>query len=136
MLFRSGVGPVVGDTAHFRYTDVRIDAWCGPKVRVSCADGGSQVCNLCEEVGVELRSPKSPRFKPFEVKFCDLPCPKQKNSELERIKRFAEHFPNGRVPVPDSLLGIALYRTHAACKADPLWKPAKPASPKKTKAKP
>ena len=133
-----GVGPVVGDTAHFRYTTMRIDPWCGPKVRVSCADGGSQVCNLCEEVSLELRSPKSPvRGEPYEVTYCELPCPKHENSELERIKRFAEHFPNGRVLVPDSLLGVALYRTHAACKADPLWKPKpKPASPKKTKAKP
>ena len=130
------VGPVVGDTAHFRYTDVRIDPWCGPKVRVSCADGGSQVCNLCEQVSVELRSPKSPvRGEPYEVTYCELPCPKLGNSELERIKRFAEHFPNGKVPSPTSL-SVALYRTRAACKADPLWKPAKPASPKKTKAKP
>ncbi len=133
----ASVGPVVGDTAHFRYTRVRIDASCGPRPLVPCGDGRNQYCNLCEEVTLTLSDPNAmQRSEPDAVGGCSGPCPKLPNPDLDRIKRFAEHFPGGLVPLPISL-SVALYRTHAACKADPLWKPKpKPASTNTNAPKP
>lgn len=114
------VGPVTGDTAHFRYVPVRLEASCGPMVAVPC-EGFPRQCNRCEKVTIELPSPKtSRRVPPPEPSSCAQPCPKVDNPDLERLRRLAEHFPTGFLPASDPL-GVALYRTLEACRRDPLW---------------
>jgi len=115
-----GVGPVEGDTAHFRYLSVRIEASCGPKVPVPC-HGRKRLCNRCEDITIELRSPKTHPSVPMPEMTCKEPCPKVVNPDLERIKQIAENFPIGKVLDPEPF-GAALYRTLEACRTDPLWK--------------
>jgi hypothetical protein len=116
------VGPVVGDTAHFRYLPVRIEASCGPMVSVPC-ESFPRRCNQCKDITIALPSPKaSRRTPPPEPTSCKQPCPEVDNPDLERVRRLAEHFPTGLALEPDPL-GVALYRTLDACRADPLWKP-------------
>lgn len=119
------VGPVNGDTAHFRYATVEPHPSCGPLVEVPCDDGeprGHNVCNACETVELELDSPLSSRsVLPRTSRQCDVPCPVVENPELQRIQRLLEHFPSGLVVWPRHL-GVALYRTRAACEADTLWR--------------
>lgn len=118
------VGPVDADTAHFRYVKVEPRATCGPVVRIPCDDGerrGHNVCNVCETVELELDAPMWSRgSRPPLDRQCDVPCPIVENPELDRIQRLLENLPTGFAPYPKHL-GVALYRTLAACKADPLW---------------
>jgi hypothetical protein len=124
------VGPIVGDTAHFRYKGVKIAASCGPIVNVPCESGMHRECNLCEDVKLEVRRHGWSYRIPHPLIKCMPACPEPHPSErtiadLDRARRFLSHVDGGGLIVDDSPPSVALYRTLAACHSDPLFKPRK-----------
>ncbi len=128
------VGPIVGDTAHFGYTGVKITASCGPIVNVPCENGLHRECNLCNDVTIDIQRHRWERRTPYPHIECMATCPDPVPSErtmadLDRARRFVAHFDGRALILDDSPPRVALYRTLAACNSDPLFKWRKPGVP-------
>jgi hypothetical protein len=132
------VGPIVGDTAHFLYRRVDIAASCGPMVNVPCENGLPRECNLCENVTLDVQfvmgsmSNRPRKIQPPQMRCLpacpDPPHPELTKAELDRVGRFVSHFNRKGWALDDSSL-VALYRTLAACRSDPLFKQRKAGVP-------
>jgi hypothetical protein len=123
------VGPIVGDTAHFGYTGVKLTASCGPIVNVPSENGLHRECNLCNDVTIDIQRHRWERRTPYPHIECMPTCPDPVPSErtmadLDRARRFVAHFDGRALILDDSPPRVALYRTLAACNAGPLFQAA------------
>lgn len=123
----SSVGPVDGDTAHFYYAEMSLDASCGPFEKVRCEEGFEAECNACKTVTIDLSSTGMGSTHRLPMQ-CPASCPVVENPELDRAQRLTKHVKFGYVPHPGNP-SVALYRTRVACETDTSWKPRAASAP-------